>query len=161
MTASEAGEEFRDPLSNYDPPAYADDLEQALAESPMSVVEGQPFATIPPDTPVADAVHRLATLEIACLIVEEAGRLVGVFTERDVLDKVVADYGAVKDRPVRDIMTTNPVTVRSNDPPAKALFLMAATAIRHVPILDESERIIGIVSPRRVTSFLTSFLVEG
>ena len=150
-------DEFQDPLENYDPKTYDDPVEQALAEETVEAIQHEPFATISPDTSVAEAVRKLAGFHIACLLVQVEGKLVGVFSDRDVLDKVALEYDQVKDRPVSEVMTADPVYVYSTDPTAAALSVMAVSGYRHVPILDLDDQLVGIASPQRVTAFLQRF----
>jgi CBS domain-containing protein len=147
-------EDFQDPLENYDPKKYTDPLERALAEEPVMQIRHEPMATIAPETPIRDAVKRLAGLHVACLLVEQEGKLLGVFSDRDVLDKVALEYDDVKDLPVRDVMTSDPVYVNETDSAAAAFSVMAVAGFRHVPILDVKQNLVGIVSPQRVTAFL-------
>ena len=156
-TPSSAGEEFQDPLENYDPKSYSDPIERALAEETVATIQHEPFSVITPDTTVAEAVQELARQHVACLLVADEGRLLGVFSDRDVLDRVALEYNAVKDQPVRDLMTDSPVYVYETDPAASALAVMAATGYRHVPIVDLHDQLVGIASPQRVTAFLQRF----
>lgn len=151
-------DEFQDPLENYAPKVYADPLERALAEETVASIQHQPVATVSSATPVAAAVSRLAHLHVACLLVEDQGQLVGVFTDRDVLDRVALEYDAVKELPVCDLMTPNPVVIYEADSAAAALSVMAVCGLRHVPITDVAGQALGIVSPQRVTAFLRKHL---
>ncbi len=149
-------DDFRDPLSNYDPPTYRDPLEQALAEDPVTEIQYAPFATAPPSMTVSEAVRKLAELRAGCLLIEEDERLVGVFTDRDILDKIALEFGEVKDRPVSEFMTPKVVYVHETDPSASALAVMSVGNYRHVPLLDLNEKILGVVGPYRVTRYLQS-----
>ena len=84
----------------------------------------------------------------------DEGSLVGLFTERDVLNKVALEYEEVKDLPISELMTPNPIYVYTTDSSAAALSVMAATGYRHVPVVDLDEKLVGIIGPLRVTSFL-------
>lgn len=150
-------DEFQDPLANYDPKQYADPLEQALGEETAAAIEHVPYEVISPDTTVADAVKKLAGLHIACLLVEQDGDLLGVFSDRDVLKKVALEYDQVADKPVREVMTDNPIYVYETDSAAAALAVMVVAGLRHVPVLNVRNKLIGIVSPQRVTSFLEKY----
>lgn len=147
-------EEFVSPLENYDPKTYDDPLERALAEEKVLAIQHQPFATIAPDCPVREAIKTLAYQHVACLLVEQEGRLVGVFSDRDVLNKVALEYDEVKDKPIGELMTTDPVFVYESDCSAAALSVMAVSGFRHVPITNLEEKVVGIVSPQRVATFL-------
>lgn len=147
-------DEFQDPLEDFEPPQYEDALEEALEEQPVTAMHAQPFECIPPDMPVQEAVHRLAEIGHACLLVAEGDQLVGKFTDRDVLDRVALEYENVKDKPVRDVMTSNPVYVHDTDSAGAALNVMSVSGFRHVPVVSLEGKLLGVVSPQRVTEFL-------
>lgn len=157
MNTESAPGEFQDPLENYEPKTYDDPLEQAIAEEPVARIQHQPHTSIGPDTSVADAVAKLASEHVACLLVEEDGKLLGIFTHREVLNRVALEKN-VLDKPVREIMTQDPIFVHEHDPVATTLCVMAVHGYRHVPVLDSRERVLGVVSPQRVTKFLTECL---
>ena len=151
--------EFEDPLSNYDPPQYSDDLERMLAEETVEVMNIRPFATVPCDSSIADAIELMAENDFfGLLVVDEDNRLLGIFSERDVLDKVADNYPIISGRPITDVMTRDPVCVYETDSPAKALNLMAIGGFRRVPVLDMNDRIVGIIGPKRTTMFLQEYL---
>jgi len=150
--------EFEDPLSNYDEPTYADELERAMAEDTMAAMVTTPVTTVSADTSVQEVLRMMIELDIACMLVTEQEHLLGIFSERDVLTKVAGDYAKVKDKPIRDVMTTGPVVVYETASPAKALNLMAVGGFRHVPILDVDDKVVGIVGPRRVTHYLQQLI---
>lgn len=147
-------DEFADPLENYDAPVYADALEEALATRTVADLEALPCETIPADMSISEAVKKLAAIHHACLLVEEEGRLAGLFTDRDLLDRVVLEYEDCRDQPVRTVMTPDPVYVSESDCPAAVLAVMAVSGFRHVPVLNADGMIAGVVSPRRITEFL-------
>ena len=93
-------------------------------------------------------------------MVQEDGKLVGVFTDRDVLDNVALELPQVADRPVKEVMTQHPVYVFDTDSAAAALCVMAVSGYRHVPVLNAQEQIVGIISPQRVTAFLKESFVK-
>ena len=155
-SSKSARDEFEDPLENYDPPQYRNTLEKSLTEETVAAIQSRPYTSISPDTTVEQAVGLLAFRGVACALVEEEGKLVGVFSDRDILNKVSLEYEAMKLRPVRDVMTTNPTYVHENDSSAAALCVMAVMGHRHVPVLDRDHKILGIVTPHRITSFLLS-----
>ncbi len=147
-------EGFDDPLENYDPKQYDDPIEKAIAEKPISNLRSRPFVAVVPETTVSEAVKRLAAEHVSCLLVAEDGKLVGIFTDREVLHKV-AFAENLDSILIRDIMTADPVFVYEDDPVAAALCVMAASGYRHVPVVDQEEKLSGIISPQRVTNYLT------
>ena len=154
-TESTTNSEFQDPLENYDAPTYADPLEQALAEEPVTAIQTHPYAAITPETTVDQALRKMAGEEIACLLVADGnGKLVGVFSDRDVMNKVALEYEDVKGRPVSEFMTGDPVYVCDTDTASAAICVMAVSGYRHVPVVALDGQLLGIISPQRVTHFL-------
>lgn len=150
--------EFQDPLSNYNPPHYADELERVLCATEVSQMMIAPVACIERGARVQDALDLMARHDCSCVVVQDAGKTVGIFSARDVLNKV-ADNPAARAEPITAYMTPEPRTVYATDCPAKALNLMAVGGFRHIPVLDVDENIVGILGPRRVTEFLESHLI--
>jgi len=150
---------FDDPLKNYDAPEYADDLESALAEESMAAIKCQPFSSVKPTETVENVMRTMARQGIASvLVIDGDEHVLGIFSERDVLNKVSERFEEVKDSPVSDVMTANPTCVYESDSPGKAMNLMATAGFRHVPILDVDDKVVGVIGPRRVTKFLNSYL---
>lgn len=155
----EAGE-FEDPLKDYSPPDYSDPLEHAMLEGRVADMKIAPYTTLGSQTTVEQALTRMGELNIACVMIVEADHLLGIISERDVLYKIADHYEQVKARPVSDFMTPSPVAVRRTDSPAKALNLMAVSGFRHLPIINVDDKVVGILGPRRVTTFLRKYFPD-
>ena len=100
---------------------------------------------IGPNAPVLDAIKLMADKRIGALLVMEAGRLVGVVSERDYARKVVLQGRSSKDTPVRDIMTAEVMTVGLSDSADRCMQLVTDRRIRHLPVCREG-RLVGILS---------------
>lgn len=100
---------------------------------------------IGPDAPVIDAIRLMADKHIGALLVMEAGRLVGILSERDYARKVVLQGRSSKDTPVRAIMTPDVVTVRLTDTSDRCMQVVTEKRIRHLPVL-EGDDVLGVVS---------------
>jgi len=146
--------EFEDPLSNYNPPSYEDELERSLCEGQMDVFNTTPIATVPPSASIQSAMKLMDELGVACLLIVAGDRIMGVFSERDVLNHLADNFDALKDHPVSEVMTIDPSCVHETDIPAQALNLMAVGGFRHVPILNMDEKLVGVLGPRRVTAYI-------
>jgi CBS domain-containing protein len=107
------------------------------------------------ETPVDDVIARMQAEGIDCLLVTDGGALVGIFTDRDAILKVAGKPTA--GRVVGDVMTPDPVILRSGDPVAVAIHKMAVGGFRHVPIVDRGVAT-GIVSARDVFRHLAAGL---
>ena len=106
-------------------------------------------------TSVADAIARMQAEGIDCLLVTDKGALVGIFTDRDAILKVAGDGSSSVS--VGDLMTHDPVILRSGDPVAVAIHKMAVGGFRHVPIVDAGTPT-GVVSARDVFRHLAAGL---
>ncbi len=155
------GDDFHDPLGDYARGEHADDLERSLAEETVAAMKTRPFKTIGPGTTIDEAMRTMVDMDIACLLVTEGDRLVGIVSERDVLRRVAEGYPANKDEPVSGVMTPQPVAIYETDTPAKALSVMVIGGFRHVPILDVDDKVVGILGPRRVTAYLQKYLARA
>ncbi len=150
--------EFEDPLSKYDSPVHADELERVLCETEVSQMPITPLAYIEKDATVQDALDVMCKYECTCVVVQDAGKAVGIFSARDVLNKV-ADDPTTRPKPITEFMTPEPRTVYVTDCPAKAVNLMAVGGFRHIPVLDVNDNVVGILGPRRTTQFLEEHLI--
>jgi CBS domain-containing protein len=112
------------------------------------VVQGQTLITLPPEASVRHAVEVMAQHAIgAILVVGDEGQLVGIFTERDVVTRVLAPRRDPADTPIRTVSTSHPHTLAPSSTARHALRLMHTGHFRHLPVVDK-ERVVGIVSIR-------------
>jgi CBS domain-containing protein len=102
---------------------------------------------------VADAVAAMRAGNTGCLLVTDRGRVVGIFTERDLLVRVLA-AGRPLATPVRAVMTAPAVTVGPKDSVRTAIRRMQKGGYRHLPVVDEDGRPVGVLSARRVVHYL-------
>jgi len=150
--------DFEDPLENYDPPKYDDELEQALAEDKVTAIETKPFQAVDPNTPIREALRIMADRGIACLVVtNDSGHPIGILSERDVLNRIAHHFEQMADKPVREAMTPGPVVAYESEPPARAVNLMGSGQFRHLPVVDLDGKLIGTIGARRVISYLKEF----
>jgi CBS domain-containing protein len=101
--------------------------------------------TIGPEASVYDALRLMADKDIGALLVVQAGKLVGVFSERDYARKVVLHGKSSKSTTVGELMTQLVFYVRPEQTIEECLALMTAKRIRHLPVLD-GEQLVGIVT---------------
>jgi CBS domain-containing protein len=91
---------------------------------------------VSPDQTVADAVALMAARRVGAVPVVLAGRLVGIFSERDVVRRVVAVGRPVDKTRVGDVMTADPVTASPSDERALAMLKMDTVGCRHLPVVQ-------------------------
>lgn len=113
---------------------------------PMPVVVHQ-------ETPLHEAIEVLKYNDFGCLVVTgEEGKVVGIVTERDLLLKL--DCVVAREEPVKQIMTISPHTEQMTCSIAYALSLMSEGGFRHIPIVDEDEKPIAIISVRDIVDYI-------
>lgn len=109
---------------------------------------------VPPGTTIGEAARIMKESRIGCVLVEQAGKLVGIFTERDILTKLVGmGYDPAKVL-VDGVMTRDPETLTPDDPIAFALERMSAGGFRHVPLVDPGGRPVGVLSVKDIVDYL-------
>ncbi len=112
------------------------------------VVQGQTVVSAPADTTVRAAAITMARHKIgAILVVDDQGRLAGLFTERDVLNRVVAQGLDPDSTQLSTVMTAELQTASPDKPLAHALHMMFEGGFRHVPVVEDG-RPVGMVSAR-------------
>ncbi|MBK6568565.1 MAG: CBS domain-containing protein [Rhodoferax sp.] len=112
-----------------------------------SLMEPKKLVLLVPETTVAEAAKRMATKNTGATLVMENDTLIGIFTERDAVFRVLAKGLDAHATLLRQVMTPNPATLAPNTTYGHALLLMHERGFRHVPVVEGS-RVLGIVAAR-------------
>lgn len=104
---------------------------------------------IEPGTTVAEAATTMGSHKVGGALVTVEGKLVGIFTERDIVKALAAHFDAAG-HPVEQWMTKDPETVSPSESENDALDIMLAHGFRHLPVVDDGE-LVGIISIRDVS----------
>ncbi len=112
-----------------------------------SVMERGKRLVAPPGTTVAKAAKLMAKKNVGAVMVVEEKRLVGIFTERDIVVRVIAEGRDAAKTHIGEVMTANPFTVEPNEIFGRRVLLMHDNGFRHVPVVENGEPV-GIVSSR-------------
>lgn len=112
-----------------------------------NIMERKKFLAASPKTSVSDAAKMMADKNVGAVMVVDHGHLVGIFTERDAVFRVIAKGLEPKTTLLSSVMTASPKTLSPNKSYGHALVIMQEFGFRHVPVVDE-DRPIGIVSSR-------------
>jgi CBS domain-containing protein len=118
-----------------------------LNEPVKYVMENDRLLTAPPQSTVQAASRLMAARHAGAVLVMESGRLLGIFTERDVVFRVIARGRSARTTPLAEVMTPDPVTIGPDVRFGRALLLMQRGGFRHLPVLDAG-RVVGIVVAR-------------
>jgi CBS domain-containing protein len=108
--------------------------------------KGSAVLTVPPDAPVSNLLEVLAERNVGAAVVCEGDRLAGIVSERDVVRHLHHRGASLLDAPVSEIMTTVVATCRLEDDVQTLSRTMTDRRIRHIPVVDDKERLTGIVS---------------
>jgi CBS domain-containing protein len=111
---------------------------------------------VEPMISIGDAVRRMHQAATDCLLVCEGDRLVGIFTDRDAVVKVAGKPLAASG--LAELMTRDPVVLRPEDTLAVAIHKMAVGGFRHIPVVDEADRPIAVVSATDVFQHIVAAL---
>lgn len=111
------------------------------------IVHEQALYFLEPENSVADAVALMSEQHIGAVMVVRSGGLVGIFTERDVVTRVVHPGRDPQRTPLGEVMTEKPKTIAPRTTAGEALELMSRLGCRHLPVVDDHE-IVGMVSVR-------------
>jgi CBS domain-containing protein len=126
----------------------------AILQEPLSSIEVRAPICVSPETSARDAIRVMNEQRIGALLVTgHDDRLIGIFTERDVLKKLVG-IGASLDRTVREVMTPEPCCLHRDDAVVFALKLMHEGGFRHVPLVDDDGHPHSVISVKDVVEFV-------
>ncbi len=123
----------------------------------------KPLTILNPPTPICVNVHDsiaaaigvLQEHHIGCaLVVDDDGSLVGIYSERDIVQKWVHSDLDADATTVEEIMTANPASLPTSGTVAAALYTMSKGGFRHLPIVDEDSKPVGILSIKDVMDFI-------
>ncbi len=128
-------------------------IEKSVKDVEVVALKMDPPVVLEETASVRDVLRQMQERRSGYALLCREGRLSGIFTERDVLNKVVGIEG-VLDKPVSDLMTRDPVCVHEKDPIRNAVMHMHKGGFRNVPILDGNGKIITCVRHKDIVHYL-------
>ena len=127
-------------------------------------LKGNLVYTVSPDSSVYEALELLESKNLGSLvIIEDDGKLDGIFTERDYARKVILKGRSSKETLVRDIMTDDPIFVTPDTKIEECMKLMTEKFNRHLPVL-ENNQLVGLVSIGDLVKYIINqkdFIIEN
>ena len=118
------------------------------------------FTAVKVGTSVRETIEEMRKANHHCAIVTDDGVLVGIFTDRDLMRKVV-DVPETWDHPIEEVMTVSPITVNSTDPANIALTLMDEKHFRNVPVVNDKGLVIGNLTHHAIIKYLADRFPES
>ena len=142
-------------LTQEDVPQAGTELERSLMEDPVECLQPIRPLTVHLQTSLEDAIQLMRNHGIGCvLITGDGGKLTGILTERDLLQKVAGQGLDLSQCVVGDFMSQAPESSKPDHPLGYALQRMTISDIRYLPIVDNSDRPEGIVSSRDIITYM-------
>ncbi|HEX5000594.1 MAG TPA: CBS domain-containing protein [Terriglobia bacterium] len=109
-----------------------------------------PTSEVAPAATVMEAIQRMRDANVGAVVVVDNGLLRGMFSERDVMLRIVLERKDPEKTVVQDVMTTNVTAIRKDTPPDEAVRLMWERHVRHLPVIREDGKVEGIVEIRNL-----------
>jgi CBS domain-containing protein len=109
------------------------------------------FIEVAPEDTLGEVAERMTAKNVGAVVVKDFGRLIGILTERDLLKAMAARVHSSEAR-VRQWMTEDPLTASADTPLEEAAQVMLDHGFRHLPVVDDAQQVIGVVSLRRVVA---------
>ena len=127
----------------------------------LSILEPQKPLCLGSSDSVKSAVDNLKTQRMGCvLIIDEKGKLEGIFSERDYIIKVYGSGADELKEPISTFMTREPLTVDPVTTIAFALNLMSQGGFRHLPVIDSEQHPVGIISVKNIVDYIANSFLE-
>ncbi|MCR9093548.1 MAG: CBS domain-containing protein [bacterium] len=148
-----------------DGPSRVRSFDARLLEEPLTLLPSRPPLAMGRDDSVKSAMHAMRKRHRSCVLITQDGTLhsplIGIFTERDVLLKIIDSGRNPVDVSLADVMTTEPESLAIDAKLAWALNMMSVGGFRHLPVTDERGWPAFIISVRDIVEFLVeSFPAE-
>jgi CBS domain-containing protein len=146
-------EECLTPLFNRGP-SQADTvgLGRSVMEDNLSQLD-QEFLGVSPDATVTEVIDKMKEARVGCALVLDKGKLVGIFTERDLLNKLTGKKASPRDAAVKELMSANPETLQETDSVATAINKMSMGRYRHIP-LRKADGSYSVTSIKHVLKYI-------
>lgn len=134
---------------------------EELAKTPISEVERRKPVRVKADAKLLDVVTVIREHKRGAVVIEDDdGKLVGIFTETDLVQRVAHDTQKWQDSPVGEMMTREPKRLLASASIAEALALMQQHTFRNIPIVDDNNHVVGIISIRDILAHLAEHFPE-
>jgi CBS domain-containing protein len=128
-------------------------IERSLRELEVLALELHPPLVLDSNACVSAVIEAMRQHGLGYALLENAGRLAGIFTERDVFLSVLGN-DTVLGEPVAALMTANPSRVNGSDPVWRVIYMMHTGGYRQVPVVDDEDRILGCVRHKDIAGYL-------
>ena len=127
---------------------------------PLSTLSQEKFIVLNEQATLHDAIASMQKHHIGCILLENDHKITGIFTERDIVQNIVGNRHNLEKECVADYMTKSPDVLHPQDPIAFALNKMISGGYRHIPIVDNKEKPIGVIAMENIINHLGDCFFE-
>ncbi|MEE9296167.1 MAG: CBS domain-containing protein [Phycisphaerae bacterium] len=131
-----------------------------MIEDRVSALELREAVSVEPDETIAETIALMRRHQTGCVVVRQQGALKGIFTERDILTGVLTE-GVRLETPISTVMTAGPETLLLTDSVADVIRRMNDGGYRHMPVVEASGDVVGVVSVKCVVQYLVEHFPEA
>ena len=125
--------------------------------SQLLMEKGREVLTIAPTATVFEAVKLMDEKSVGSLVIlNSRGRLAGIFVERDALQRVLLAGKSAMTEPVQAVMTRKVIVARPEMTVDQCLALMTEQRVRHLPVIDQEQKLVGLVSMGDLVKFISA-----
>ena len=155
LPGADACENCGTSLTRDDVPQAGTEVERSLMKDPVECLQPIKPLRVDLETSLEEAIQLMRNHGIGCvLITDDSGKLTGILTEKDLLQKVAGQGLDLGQCIVGDFMSPAPERSKPDHPLGYALHRMIVSDIRYLPIVDSSDRPAGIVSSRDIVTYM-------
>jgi signal-transduction protein with cAMP-binding, CBS, and nucleotidyltransferase domain len=133
---------------------------RALSITQVCDLVPRPHANVDVGDPMWKVVEAMKSKKRGAVLVTEEGKLVGIFTERDLVSRLDHDDALWSHVLVKDVMTPHPTVIRPYESVAEAMRLLIQGRRRHLPIVDDKGKVLGLLSIRDILAYVAAKFPE-
>ncbi len=135
------------------------DIEAILKKARIDELSIQAVEAVSPATPIGEVYKLMDQRDLSAVMVCEEDRVVGIFTQRDILYRTALEK-LDDSTPIEKLMSPEPVSLQPHDRLADAIRVMAEGGYRHLPLVDDKGRAVGLITNRDVLKFIADYFPE-
>ena len=135
-------------------------LVETFQQEPITDLDLSHYCVAEVDSTVMEVMSQMRTAGCTCTLVTAENRVVGIFTNRDVMRKVIGQPD-IREQPIGSVMSLSPRTIRDNATAAEALSLMDTLHLRNLPVVSEKGELVGNFTHYSILRLLADAFPEG
>jgi predicted transcriptional regulator len=136
-------------------------IDEGIFNNPIRDMHYHPSLCIQRTARLAEAVKLMQEHSVGAVMVQDGEKLVGILSERDILRKVLGSGEGLGRATVEQYMTPDPEVSTLDDTIGRAIYLMHGGGFRHLPLVDEHHRPVGIVSVKDILEYIYGFFAHA